>query len=376
MTRYVLPVLVAVLAGCGAPPAPPVAGPAEVSVIQVAARDLPETATFVGRTVANRTVELRARVTGFLRARPYTEGALVKEGDPLFILDPREFSAALQSAEAQVAQSAAQLAKAEADFGRIEPLAKAGAAPQTDLDASRAALLSAKAGTASAEASLAKATLNQEYATITAPFAGLVGKAAVDQGALVSPSSGVLAVIDQVDPMAIEFTVAETELMAWRKGLTDGTLKAPAVDHLTLKAQLIDGSIYPQEGRISFRDVRIDPQTGTALVRASFPNPEGQLRSGQFVRVHITGTVRVGALVVPQGAVLQSPTGASLLIVGAGDTVEARAVTLGAWQDDGWVIRSGLKAGEMVIVEGVQKARPGAVVKTTIAVSPVTMPAK
>jgi membrane fusion protein (multidrug efflux system) len=362
------------LSSCGAPPAPPAPGPAEVTVQVITPQDVPENGTFVGRTVADRTVELRARVTGTLSSRPYDGGTLVQQGAPLFVLDQREFAAALQAAEAKVAQAAAQLAKAEADFGRIEPLAKAGAAPQTELDASRAALLSAKAGVASAAAALERARLDLEYATITAPFTGLVSNANVDPGALISPSTGALAVIDRVDPMAIEFTVSESELLAWRRGMTDGTLKAPAMDQLSLTAQLVDGSTYPNPGHISFRDIRISPQTGTALIHATFPNPEGGLRAGQFVRVHIAGAIRVGALIVPQGAVLQSPTGASLLVVGAGDKVEARPVVLGAWRDTGWIITSGLKAGETVIVEGLQKARPGAVVKPTpapVAVAPV-----
>ena len=374
--------LVLLFTGCGAPPVPPAPGPAEVTVQVITPQDIPENGTFVGRTVADRTVELRARVTGTLSKRPYDGGTLVQQGAPLFVLDQREFTAALQAAEAKVAQAAAQLAKAEADFGRIEPLAKAGAAPQTDLDASRAALLSAQAGVASAGAALERSRLDLEYATITAPFTGLVSNANVDPGALISPSTGPLAVIDRVDPMAIEFTVSESELLAWRRGMTDGTLKAPAMDQLSLTAQLIDGSTYPNQGHISFRDIRISPQTGTALIHAVFPNPEGGLRAGQFVRVHIAGAIRVGALIVPQGAVLQSPTGASLLVVGAGDKVEARSVVLGAWRDTGWIISSGLKAGERVITEGLQKARPGSVVKPTPAlvgaatVTPTAAPAK
>ncbi len=369
-------------ASCGKPPAAPAAAPPTVTVLTVVPEDLPEESTFVGRTVANRTVELRARVTGTLRERPYAEGALVKAGDVLFRLDPREFDAAVQGAEAQKAQAEAQLAKARADFGRIEPLAKAGAAPQTELDAVRAAQLSAIAAVTGAEAALARARLDQEYATITAPFAGLVGKAQVDPGALVSPSSGVLAVLDQVDPVAIEFTVSERELIRWREDLAAGRLKAPTVDHLTLRAQLVSGETYPETGQISFRDVRISPETGTALIRALFPNPTGVLRAGQFVRVQITGATRVGALLVPQGAVLQSPTGASLLVVKPDGLVEARPVTLGAWRGDRWVVTAGLSGGETVIADGVQKARPGApvtVVPTTTAApgpAPATAGAK
>jgi membrane fusion protein (multidrug efflux system) len=369
MVRYLLPVLsfflVFSLVGCGSPPAVPVAGPPEVVVLQVIARNIPENATFVGSTVANRTVNLAARVTGTLRERPYVEGAVVAAGAPLFVLDPREFEASVQAAEAQVANAAAQLVKAEADFNRIEPLVKTGVVAQTDLDAKRAAVLMAKAEALGSEAALAQARLNREYATVTAPFAGIIGKASVDPGALVSPSTGTLAVLDQVDPMAIQFTVAESALLKWRKELTSGAIKAPLADQLTLTAQQIDGSIYPQEGHISFRDVRIDSQTGTALIRATFPNAQGQLRAGQFMRVSLSGATRVDAIVIPQAAVVQSPTGASVMVVDAGGKVEARLVELGAWDGTNWVITSGLKSGETIIVEGLQKARHGAVVKAT-----------
>jgi membrane fusion protein (multidrug efflux system) len=362
----VLPLaLLVVLAGCGQPPAAPPATPAAVTVLTVQPENIPEEATFVGRTVANRTVEIRARVTGTLRDRPYTEGEVVQKGDVLFTLDPREFAAALQSAEAQVAQAGAQLAKAEADFARIEPLAKAGAAPQTELDAGRATLLSARAGVTAADAALASARLNVEYATITAPFSGLAGRAQVDPGALISPSSGVLTILDQVDPIAIEFTVSEQELIRWREDITAGVIKAPKPDQLTLTARLVSGETYPETGAISFRDVRISPETGTALVRGTFPNPKGLLRAGQFVRVHITGATRIGAVLVPQSAVLQSPTGASVLTVGADGKVASKTVTLGAWRGDRWIISHGLAAGDTVIVDGVQKARIGATVTTT-----------
>lgn len=365
MRHSVLPTLLVALAGCGAPPAAPVAGPAEVVVITAVAQDVPEHATFVGSTVANLTVNVISRVTGTLRERPYVEGSVVQEGAPLFVLDQREFTARVQAQEAEVANAAAQLAKAESDYARLEPLAKSGAASQADLDAKRAAVLSAKAATLGADAGLEQAKLNLEYATIKAPFTGIVGKASVDPGALVSPSSGTLAVLDQVDPMAIQFTVAESTILAWRKDITDGIITSPLVDQLTLNAQQVDGSMYPEDGHISFRSVRIDSQTGTARIRALFPNAKGLLRAGQFMRVNLTGAVRVNAIVIPQRAVIQSPSGASVLVVGEDNKVEAHIVTLGAWHGSDWVVSNGVKAGEKVIVEGLQKARPGAVVNPT-----------
>jgi len=366
MTRYavILPaVLILALAACGKPPVPPAAGPPEVGVLTLVAEDVPSDKSYVGRSVANNTVELRARVTGILLERPYQEGQVVKKDDLLFRIDPREFEAARDSAKARVAQAEAQVAKTAADLKRTEPLAKAGAASLADLDASMAASLAAAADRDAAKAGLAKAELELSFAVISAPFGGIAGKAAVDPGALLSPSSGVLAVLDEVDPIAVEFTVAEAELMAMRADITSGRLKVPAIDHLLVKATLVDSSLYPYDGRIAFRDVRIKPETGTALIRAVFPNAEGRLRAGQFIRLTITGATQIGVVLVPQTAVLQSPTGSNVYVVNKDGKAEVRKVSLGAWHGDRWEIRDGLKAGEHVVVDGIQRVRAGAPVK-------------
>ena len=364
MTRHaVLLSTVLIIAACGKPPALPVAGPPEVGTIVVATEDIPANMSYVGRSVANNTVELRARVTGILLERPYQAGQVVKKDDLLFLIDPREFEATRDSAKARVAQAEAQVAKTAAELKRTEPLAKAGAASQSDLDGAIAGSLAALADRDAAKASLVKAELDLSFATITAPFSGIAGKATVDPGALVSPSSGTLAVLDEVDPIAVEFTVSEAELVRMRSDLTSGKLKSPGIDHLLVKATLVDGSQLPDEGRIAYRDVRIKPETGTALIRATFPNAKGQLRAGQFIRLTITGATRVGVLLVPQTAVLQSPTGANLYVIDAEGKAEVRKISLGAWQADRWEIRDGLKAGDQVVVDGVQRVRAGAPVK-------------
>ena len=365
MTRYAVLLAILALAACGKPPAPPVAGPPEVQVLTLAAEDVPLTPTYVGRTAPDRSVELRARVTGILLDRPYKEGVPVKEGDLLFSIDPREFQAAVDSAKAKLAQAAAQVAKTAADLKRTEPLTKAGAASQADLDAAIAASLGATADRDAASAALVKAELDLSFTVIRAPFAGLVSKSIADPGTLISPSLGVLATIDRVDPISVEFTVSEAELVFWRTEITAGRMRAPGPDHLLLKARLVDGSELTEPGRISFRDVRIRPETGTALINASFPNREGRLRAGQFIRVTVTGATGVGYILVPQAAVLQSPAGASVFVLGADGAVEARRITTGAWHGDRWEVRSGLKAGEQIIIDGVQKVRPGKPVKAS-----------
>jgi membrane fusion protein (multidrug efflux system) len=365
--------LIVVLTACGKPPALPPAGPPQVVVQTVVAQDLPLTRTLVGRTAANHTVDIVARVTGTLLERPYKEGEPIAQGAVLFRIDPQEYAASLEAARAKVAQVEAQMAKAENDLKRVEPLAKAGAAPVAELDTARTSLQAAQADLRAAKAQVIRAELDLGYTTISAPFAGLAGKAAADPGALVSPSSGKLCVLDQVDPMAVEFTMSEREILAFKAEIAAGRLRLVDTEHVLVTVALINGETYPESGKLSFRAVRIDVSTGTALMRAVFPNAKGFLRAGQFVRVTLAGATRIGAILVPQSAVILSPTGSSVYVVKADQTVEARPVTAGTWEGQQWLIEGGLKPGETIIVDGVQKARPGA--KVQVSTAPVAPPA-
>jgi membrane fusion protein (multidrug efflux system) len=377
MIRPTAPILSAALlvllagSGCGKPPSAPSAAAApKVPVITVAGEDIPADSSYVGRTVPNRTVNITSRVTGTLLERPYQEGSRVEQGAVLFKLDPREFEAARDSAKARLAQTEAQVVRTAADLARTEPLAKAGAAAQSDLDAAIAAALAATADRDAARAALAKAELDLSFTVITAPFTGLAGKATVDPGTQVSPGTGTLALIDEDDPIAVEFTVSEAELVGWRSALDAGRYKSAGVASLLVKATLVDGTVLPTDGRIGFRDVRIRPETGTALIRAIFPNTDSRLRAGQFIRLSITGVTEVGVILVPQTAVLQSPQGASVYIVDAAGKAEVRPVTVEAWRGDRWVVREGLKAGDRVITDGLQRVRPGSPVEADAATPP------
>jgi membrane fusion protein, multidrug efflux system len=349
-----------IIPGCGKPPIPPPAAAPQVEVLTIVAEELPLNRTLVGRTVANHTVDVVARVTGTVLERPYHEGELVAADDVLFRIDPQEFLATLESARAKVAQVQAQVSKAETDLKRIEPLAKAGAAPMADLDGSRTALLIAQADLRAATAQVTRAELDLSYTTITAPLTGLAGKSAVDVGALVSPTGGPLCVLDQVDPIAVEFTMSEREMLTFQADIASQRIRVIDREQVTVTASLVDGEIYPETGKLSFRSVRIKPETGTALLRALFPNPKGKLRAGQFVRVTLSGAMRLNAILVPQAAVIQSPTGSSVYVVKPDQTVDVRTVTLGTWEGPRWLISDGLIAGDVVITEGILKVRPGA----------------
>jgi membrane fusion protein (multidrug efflux system) len=366
--RALAPALVlslAILAACGQPPAAPPAGPPVVRIMTIQAEDIPVEKVLVGRSVTDISVDLQARVTGELVERPFIEGGMVKKGDVLFRIDPRQFQADLESSRAKLAQAEAKLAQAEVDLRRVEPLAKAGAAPQQDLDNARTALLSAQADVRAAQAAVANSALNLGYTTISAPFDGRAGKASVDPGAVVSPSIASLVTLDQVDPIAVEFTLSEVEILGVRREIEAGRMVTPGRDQLVVRATLLSGQVYPLDGTIAFADIRLRPETGTALLRARFPNPKGEISPGQFMRVAVVGMVRKAAVLVPQAAVAQGPSGASAYVVAADGVATQRQLVLGDWMGERWLIRDGLKAGDRVVVEGLQKVRAGSKVQAS-----------
>ena len=351
-------------AGCGKhkPPAE-ASGPVEVTVMTVAPRDTPVSSEYVGQTESSHQVEIRARVSGFLDRRVYTEGSTVKAGEVMFQQDPRPFEVQLKAAEGALAEQKARLRIAEQNLAQVQPLAERNALSQKDLDDAIGQRDAAAAAVQTAQANVEAARLNLSYTTITSPVTGLSSYARVQDGAYVSPENSLLTYVEQVDPVWVNFTLSENEMLAYRQQAEKGSLRLPPKGEYKVELILADGSIYPHPGRITFANADYDSQTGSYLLRATLPNSEGALRPGEFVRVRVSGPVRVDAVLVPQEAVLQGAKGHFVVLVDKDGKAQIRPVQVGAWQGDDWFIDSGLNAGDVVVTEGVARLSPGTAVK-------------
>lgn len=353
--------LLSACSGSAAPPPPP---PPEVTVVTVTTQPIVNMIELPGRLQAVRTSEVRARVDGIVQRRLYTEGTDVTAGQPLFEIDPRELRARLSAAEATLSRAQATEANAQQDLTRYKGLVAQQALSQQEYDAAVARLRTAQADVAQAQAQIAAAKLNLGYTTVTAPISGRAGRAMVTEGALVSGASAtLLTTIEQIDPIYANFSQSSSDLLALRNRIASGAIQVPAPNNVPVHLVLEDGSTYPLPGRLDFVAMSIDEATGTAALRAEFPNPQRTLLPGQFVRARIEAGVQSRGLLVPQRAVTVSPQGATVLVVNPTNVVEARPVKVGALEGGSWVIQSGLTPGERVIVDGLQKAAPGKVVK-------------
>ena len=351
-------------AGCGKhkPPAE-AAGPVEVTAVTVAPQDTPVSFEYVGQTESSHQVEIRARVSGFLDRRLYTEGSTVKTGQVLFQQDPRPFEVQLKAAEGALAEQKARLRIEEQNLAQVQPLAERNALSQKDLDDAIGQRDAAAAAVQTAQANVDAARLNLSYTTITSPVTGLSSYARVQDGAYVSPENSLLTYVEQVDPVWVNFTLSENEMLAYRQQSEKGTLRLPPKGDYKVELILADGSVYPHPGRITFANANYDPQTGSYLLRATLPNSEGALRPGEFVRVRVSGPVRVNAVQVPQEAVLQGAKGHFVVLVDKDGKAQIRPVQVGAWQGDNWFVDSGLSAGDVVVTDGVARLSPGTAVK-------------
>ena len=362
--RYVgiLTAVALLLAGCGKPetPAPP---PPEVTVIGIEPGDAPVTFEFVGNTASSQQVEVRARVDGFLDKRLYTEGAIVKLGQLMFQMDPKPFEAQLDAAKGALAEQKARLWTAQANLKRIKPLAAANAVSKKDLDDATGRVNAAAAAVEMAGAEVDTAQLNLGYTTITAPVTGVSSYARIQDGAYINQQSGPLTYVAQLDPMWVDFSISEDEMLKMQEQRKTGLLRFPENNAFVVEIVLADGTIYPDTGKIFFRDANYSSQTGTFLLRATFDNPDGVLRPGQFVRVRVQGAIRPNAILVPQVAVLQGAGGFFVWIVDKDGMAQTRPVEVGDWQGDNWFIFKGLSAGDRVITDGLVRVASGRPVK-------------
>jgi membrane fusion protein, multidrug efflux system len=353
--------------GCGrasgpqAPPAP------EVGVVVVQPQRAMISTQLPGRTVAYRIAQVRPRVSGIIKARLYTEGAEVKAGQALYQLDPAPYQAAYDSAQAAVSKAAANSLAVKLKFARVQKLAATGDVSQQDRDDVTANLSQAEADEKTARAALETARINLDYTRIVAPIAGRTATSAYTEGALVTAEQdNPLTTVQQYAPMYVDLTQPAAALLKLRSQFASGALKKADSHSASVRLQLDDGSYYAHEGSLEVTGVTVSESTGTVTLRAVFPNPDGLLLPGMYVRAELGLAVDEQALLVPQQAVTRDARGVAVtLVVGAGDKVEPRDLTVEA-AGDRWRVLSGLHAGERVVVQGQLKAKPGKVVRPVV----------
>jgi RND family efflux transporter MFP subunit len=345
----------------------------DVEVVQVEQRDVPIFGEWIGTLDGFTNADVRAQVTGYLLRQGYREGSFVKKGQLLFEIDPRPFQAALDQSQGQLAQAKAALANAQAVQGRTEldvnrytPLAKEQAASQQDLDnavqnnmAAKATVATAEAQIKSAEAAVETAKINLDFTRLIAPIDGIAGQAQLQVGALVNPSSGPVTSVSTVDPIKVYFTVSESEYLDWNKRFPTETTREAARKSLRLELILANGTTYPHEGTVYFADRQVNQGTGAISIAGLFPNPGNILRPGGYGKVRTAKIVQKDALLVPQRAVSDLQGGYQVAVVDGENKVSIRSVKVGDRVGAEWIVAEGLKQGERVIVEGVQKVRPG-----------------
>ncbi|WP_242394606.1 efflux RND transporter periplasmic adaptor subunit [Anaeromyxobacter oryzisoli] len=356
--------LALVLSGCRKqPPAPP-RGPAEVGVITIAPSSVTLTQELPGRTSAFRVAEVRARVNGIVVKRLFTEGSDVREGQPLFRIDPAPYQAALDSARAQLARAEARLVSARLQAERYTELVASNAVSKQEHDDAIAALKTAEADVAAGRAAVQTAQINVGYTLVTAPVSGRIGRSAVTEGAYAQAGQAtLLATVQQLDPVYVDVTQSSAELLRLRRDLESGKLQSAGQGKAKVDLLLEDGREYGLSGALQFADVTVDPGTGSITLRALFPNPRAELLPGMYVRARLPQGVDPQALLVPQRAVTRNNKGEPTALVVNGGKAELRLLTTDRTVGDAWLVKAGLKPGDQVIVEGLQKVRPGAPVK-------------
>lgn len=359
------------LAGCrGEQAAAPSSDPVEVGVVTVEPSTITLHRELPGRTTAYRVAEVRARVNGIVQKRLFEEGSDVEQGQVLFEIDPEPYRATLESARAALARAQAGAESARLLAERYEDLLQDNAVSRQEYDNAAAAAKAAVAEVAAGRAAVRSAEINLGYTRVTSPIAGRIGRAEVTEGAYVQQAQATLmAVVQQLDPIYVDLTQSTTELMRLKRQLEEGALVRSG-EGAKVRLLLEDGSAYAHEGTLQFSDVTVNPSTGSVTIRALVPNPEGRLLPGMFVRAQLEEGTRQDALLIPQIALRRDAQGkASVLVVGADGKLEARPVEAPRAVGNKWLVTEGLAPGERIVVEGLQKVRPGS---SVIAVPAVT----
>jgi membrane fusion protein (multidrug efflux system) len=363
------------LAACGPKPAAAPAAPplAEVGVVTAAAGPVALLNDLPGRTESSRVAQVRARAAGIVQKRLFEEGSEVRAGQVLFRIDDAPFRATLAATQASLARAEANLLPTRAQAERYKPLAEANAVSQQEYVAAQAAFQQAQADVAAAKAALQTATINLGYTTVAAPISGRIGRALVTEGALVGQGEATqLAVIQQIDPLYVNFTQPAAEVLRLRAGLAAGRLQGGAA---TVGIVLEDGSLLPQRGKLLFSDLSVDPSSDQVTLRAEIPNLQGALLPGLFVRVRIESAKLASAILLPQQAVQRGSGGDTVLVVAADGKVAQRSVKIAQGPQRQWVVLDGLAAGEQVVADGFQKIRPNQPVKPVPWAPPAARPA-
>lgn len=335
-----------------------------VVVEKVIKSTISESEEFVGKTSAVSTVALRARVTGFLEETKFEHGQMVKPDDVLFVIEQAPYQVEVDKAKANLAAAKADLDLAKVQLMRMEELKKKQTVSQSDLDKAVADEKAADAQVQARNAELSRAKLNLEYTTIEASIAGQIDRPKYDNGNLIGPESGVLATVNQLDPVYVNFSLSETALVGYKKHLLERNLTtqdqaASNEKFFVPTIKLPDDSDYPHTGVIDFMDNKVDPATGTIAIRAKFPNPEKLLLPGQFVRIIIKRKQDIEGLLVPQVAIITRKDNHQVLVVDQNNTVALRDVKLGNKYGSKWIVESGLSEGEWIVTQGLQKVQPG-----------------
>lgn len=368
-TAFLILAPVALAAGCGGGQKAQGPTATEVSVITLAPRSVSITDRLPGRTAAYRVAEVRPQVTGIVQKRLFTEGSEVKASQQLLQIDASSYRAALNAAEAALKRADARLVSARLLEERYTPLIQANAVSKQDYDEAVAAHAQAEADVAAARAQVESARINVVYTQVLSPISGRIGRALVTEGALVTAEQQQpLALVQQLDPIYVDITQSSTEMLRLQRQVASGELQRDEANQAEVSLTLEDGSQYPERGKLQFSEVSVDPSTGAVLLRAVFPNPRRQLLPGMFVRAQLTQGMKRDALLVPQRGVTRNPRGeATVMVVGEDNKVAERVVKADRVVGADWLITEGLAAGDRVVLDGLQRIRPGIEVRAVAA---------